>query len=111
MRLIGLVVALSLTLALLAAEAQENRSGTVSRVGHLSSLDKLTVNYAAFREKLRELGWIEGTNIIFEERFAGRDGKRLATFAAELAHLRVDLRSGINGYITYHCRRLFSSSR
>src|SRR6266566_4417986 len=92
MRLIGLVVlAAILTLAPLAAEAQENKSGKVFRVGHLSSLDKPTVNHAAFREKLRELGWVEGTNIIFEDRFAGRDGKRLATFAAELAHLPADL--------------------
>jgi putative ABC transport system substrate-binding protein len=93
MRRIGLAVVLTvgLTLAPLAAEGQENKSGTVSRVGHLSSLDTLTVNHAAFREKLRELGWVEGTNIIFEDRFAGRDGKRLATFAAELAHLPVDL--------------------
>jgi putative ABC transport system substrate-binding protein len=91
MRLIGLVVTLCLILAPLAAGAQENKSGRVSRVGHLSSLDQPTVNHAAFREKLRELGWVEGTNIIFEDRFAGRDGKRLATFAAELAHLPADL--------------------
>ena len=75
----------------LAAEAEESRAGKVSRLGHLSSLDTLTVNHAAFREKLRELGWVEGTNIFFEDRFAGRDGKRLATLAAELAHLPVDL--------------------
>ena len=91
MQLIGLVLAVIVTLAQPIAEAQENRAGKVYRVGHLSSLDKPTVNHAAFREKLRELGWVEGTNIIFEDRFAGRDGKRLAAFAAELARLPADL--------------------
>jgi len=75
----------------LAAEAQENKSGKVYRVGHLSSLDRPAVNHAAFREKMRELGWVEGTNIIFEDRFAGRDRERLTAFAAELAHLPADL--------------------
>src|SRR6266850_207769 len=89
MRLISLAVILSITLAPLTVEAQQ--AGKVYRVGHLSSLDRPTVNHAAFREKLRELGWVEGTNIIFEDRFAGRDGKRLAAFAAELAHLPADL--------------------
>jgi putative ABC transport system substrate-binding protein len=89
MRLISLAVILSMTLAPLAAEAQQ--AGKVYRVGHLSSLDRPTVNHAAFREKLRELGWVEGTNIIFEDRFAGRDSERLATFAAELARLPTDL--------------------
>ena len=93
MRLIGLVL-LAATLALApraAAEAQETKAGRVYRVGHLSSLDGNTVNHAAFREKLRELGWVEGVNIFFEDRFAGRDGKRLAALAAELAHLPADL--------------------
>src|SRR6266850_1187927 len=90
MRLVGLAVVLTigLTLASLATEAQQ---GKIYLVGHLSSLDRPTVNHAAFREKLRELGWVEGANIIFEDRFAGRDGKRLAAFAAELAHLPADL--------------------
>ena len=91
MRLIWLavVLAVSLTLAPLGVEAQQ--AGKIYLVGHLSSLDKPTVNHAAFREKLRELGWVEGLNITFEDRFAGRDGKRLAAFADELANLRADL--------------------
>ena len=91
MRLIGLAVVLTvgLTLASLATEAQQ--AGKIRLIGHLSSLDEPTVNHAAFREKLHELGWVEGVNIILENRFAGRDGKRLAAFAAELAHLPADL--------------------
>ncbi len=89
MRLISLAVILSITLAPITVEAQQ--AGKVYRVGHLSSLDRPTVNHAAFREKLRELGWVDGKNIIFEDRFAGRDRERLASFAAELARLPLDL--------------------
>jgi hypothetical protein len=45
----------------------------------------------AFREKLRELGWIEGINIRFEERFAGRDSERLAALPLSLFRLRADV--------------------
>jgi putative ABC transport system substrate-binding protein len=82
-----------LTLGTLAAPlvAEAQQAGKVYRIGHLSSLDRSTANHAAFLEKLRELGWVEGIHIIFEDRFAGRDSKRLAAFAAELARLPVDL--------------------
>ena len=45
---------------------------------------------ARFKQRLRELGWIEGLNIRFEERWAEGDDTRYATFAAELAALPVD---------------------
>jgi putative ABC transport system substrate-binding protein len=89
MRLIQLTALATLTLTLLAAEAQQGDK--VSRVGHLSSLDAPTVNHEAFREGLRQLGWIEGKTLIIENRFAGRDRERLAAGAADLVHLPVDL--------------------
>ena len=76
-------------IAPLAAEAQPAEK--TYRIGHLSSLEKPTGNHAAFREKLRELGWIEGKNIASEDRFAGPDPKRLAAFAKQLVDLPVDL--------------------
>jgi putative tryptophan/tyrosine transport system substrate-binding protein len=42
-------------------------------------------------ESLRELGWIEGKNVVFEYRFAENHPDRLAEMAAELVHLRVDV--------------------
>jgi putative ABC transport system substrate-binding protein len=45
----------------------------------------------AFREGLRELGWIEGKNIVIEYRFAEGQYDRLPALAAELVRLRVDL--------------------
>ena len=92
MRRIGLAVMCAVSLLLAPhADSQDNRAGRVYRVGHLSSLDEPTVNHAALHAKLRELGWVEGVNIVFENRFAGRDRERLAALAAELVRLRVDL--------------------
>ncbi len=44
-----------------------------------------------FRQELRELGWIEGKNIIIEYRFAEGKNDRLPELAAELVRLKVDL--------------------
>jgi len=46
---------------------------------------------ASFKQRLRELGWTEGTNIRFEDRWAEEDDTRYAALAAELAALPVDV--------------------
>jgi putative tryptophan/tyrosine transport system substrate-binding protein len=46
---------------------------------------------AAFSEALRELGWIEGKNILFEYRYADNRLERLPELAAELVRLHVDV--------------------
>ncbi len=62
MRVIGLAVVLALSLALapLAAEAQQPTN--VPRIGYLSgpSLSTLAARIEAFRQGLRELGYVEG---------------------------------------------------
>ena len=70
MRRIGLAVILSLFLAPLAAEAQQTEK--VVRVARLSPISASTdvPILQALREELRDRGWIEGQNIIFEYRFA-----------------------------------------
>ena len=72
----------------LAARAQQ--MGKVPRIGYLgSSSPSLEPHFVeAFRQKLRELGHIEGENIAIEYRWAeGQDG-RLPDLAAELARLQ-----------------------
>jgi putative ABC transport system substrate-binding protein len=44
-----------------------------------------------FRQEMRKLGWIEGTNIVVEYRFAEQRLERLPELAAELVRLKVDL--------------------
>src|SRR5260370_19748128 len=45
----------------------------------------------AFRQGLKEYGWIEGQNISVEYRFAEGKEDALAEFAAELVRLRLDV--------------------
>jgi len=87
MRLIGLAVVLSLTLAPLAAEAQQRATGY--RIGFI------TVTHipgeAAFFERLRELGYVEGQNLIAERRYSEGRAERFPEFAAEFVRLKVDV--------------------
>jgi putative ABC transport system substrate-binding protein len=85
----GIIVALTLgTLTSLpAADAQQ--LGKIPRVGVLSpSADFFLI---AFRQGLRELGYIEGKNISLEYRSAGGRIDRLPDLAAELARLKVNV--------------------
>jgi putative ABC transport system substrate-binding protein len=82
-------VTLGILTAPRAAGAQQQ--GKVYRIGQLSSLEAPGPYHVAFQEKLRELGWVEGKNIVIENRFAGPAPKRLAAFAAQLVDLRVDI--------------------
>jgi ABC-type uncharacterized transport system substrate-binding protein len=43
---------------------------------------------AAFEEEIRKLGWIEGSNVQIEPRWAGGDIERLRTFAKDLVELQ-----------------------
>jgi ABC-type uncharacterized transport system substrate-binding protein len=45
----------------------------------------------AFRQRLRELGWVEGQNIVIDYRYAEGRVDRLPDLAAELVRLKVDL--------------------
>jgi ABC-type uncharacterized transport system substrate-binding protein len=94
MRLIGLAVilAVGLTLAPLAVEAQQ--AGKVYRIGLLgeSGSDPSEARlWQAFREELGRRGWIEGQNILIESRWSEGKPARLPELAAELVRLRVDI--------------------
>jgi putative tryptophan/tyrosine transport system substrate-binding protein len=81
----------TLLAASLAVEAQQ--SGKAARIGFLSSGSATgdPRTREAFRDGLRDLGWVEGRNLVIEYRFAeGRPG-RLPDLAAELVQLKVDV--------------------
>jgi putative tryptophan/tyrosine transport system substrate-binding protein len=77
--------------AQLAAEAQQ--AGQVYRIGYLSASSDTSNPRVreAFRQGLRELGWVEGQNIIIEYRWADGRFDRLPDLAAELVRLKVDV--------------------
>jgi putative ABC transport system substrate-binding protein len=93
MRLIGLAVilAVSLTLAPVAAEAQPTEKA--HRIGYLAGGSaSFNASYVeAFRQGLRELGWVEGQNIVVEYRHAEGRFDRMPDLAAELIRLKVEL--------------------
>src|SRR6266851_6777875 len=75
----------------LAADAQP--TGKVYRIGYLG-MGSATVSppfVEAFREGLRELGLVEGQNIVIDYRFAEGRFDRLPELAAELVLLKVDV--------------------
>jgi putative tryptophan/tyrosine transport system substrate-binding protein len=90
MRRFGLAVmlAVSLTLTSLAAEGQQ--TGKVYRVGILTLVRRPLLEEAALRS-LRELGYVEGRNIVLEWRSSEGSNERFADFAAEFVRLNVDL--------------------
>jgi len=59
------------------------------RIGVLASAEQHPIQ--SFKERLRELGWIEGKNVRFDYRWAEGDDTRQPVLAAELVALPVDL--------------------
>jgi putative ABC transport system substrate-binding protein len=73
------------------ADAQQ--AAKVYRVGYLTA-GSVTANprvLEAFRQGLRELGWVEGQNLVIEYRSAEGRFDRLPELAAELVRLKVDV--------------------
>jgi putative ABC transport system substrate-binding protein len=73
------------------AEAQQPKK--VFRIGFLgaSSPSTIPARIEAFRQGLRELGYVEGKNIVIEYRYAEGKLDRLSELAAELVRLKVDV--------------------
>jgi putative ABC transport system substrate-binding protein len=72
-----------------AARAQQG--GKKYTIGILSAGVGLGALNTAFFDALREFGWVEGKNVIFEHRYAENRLERLPELAAELARLKVDV--------------------
>jgi putative tryptophan/tyrosine transport system substrate-binding protein len=73
------------------AEAQQ--PGKVARVGYVSvrGASSQAPLLEAFKQGLRELGYIEGKNVIIEYRFAEGKRERVPSMVSELVHLKVDV--------------------
>jgi putative ABC transport system substrate-binding protein len=85
-----LVAAMLLTVGAM-AEAQQPTK--IPLIGSLSGSSASTspTRHEAFRQGLRELGYVEGKNIVIERRWADGKFDRLPTLAAELVRLKVDI--------------------
>src|ERR1044071_1851374 len=84
---------IALMLVICGAVATAQQPVKIPRIGNLSAVSasaNLTRN-EAFRQGLRELGYIEGKNIVIEWRHAEGKLDRLPTLAIELVRLKADV--------------------
>ena len=86
-----LVIVVGALLAPLAAKAQQ--AGKVFRIGYLSAPTRESVEgiLQAFLRALRNLGWIEGRNVVIEYRWAEGHLERLPGLAQDLVRRKVDV--------------------
>ena len=78
------------------AAAFAQQQGNVRRIGFLAARSRSTqsnpdVYYDAFTQGMRELGYVEGKNLVIEWRFAEGKYERLPALAAELVRMKVEL--------------------
>jgi putative ABC transport system substrate-binding protein len=85
------LIAIVCALTVCGAVAQAQQPTKVTPIGYLSfpSLSANTARIEAFRQGLRELGYVEGKNIVIEWRSADGKPDRLPALAAELVRLKV----------------------
>jgi len=77
---------------LLAAPLAEAQStGKIARIGYLATAQASEPVDKAFRQGLRDLGYVEGRNMVIEYRSAHGKAERLPDLAAELVALKVDV--------------------
>ncbi len=91
MRLIGLAIVLTLGLFVAPLGADAEETIRVARIGFLSTSGNLAQPIEAFQRGLRDLGYVEGRNLVIEYRSAEGKPERLSSLAAELIALKVDV--------------------
>jgi putative tryptophan/tyrosine transport system substrate-binding protein len=84
-------LALSAVLFALCVPANAQQPKKFPRIGYLGGPSPLLERREAFRQGLRELGYIEGKNIIIEWRSGEGKSERVPALAAELVRLKVDV--------------------
>jgi hypothetical protein len=92
---VGVIVTLTLSLLVAPLCSDAQQPGKVYRIGFLSALfppsESDWQQRSPFLQGLRELGWIEGQNMVIERRWAEMRFERLPALATELVQLKVDL--------------------
>jgi len=86
-------LALGAMLFALCVPAKAQQPTKVPRIGFLGGVFPSTISdrVEAFRQGLRELGYVEGKNIVIEWRYAEGKPERVSELAAELVRLKVDV--------------------
>ena len=78
-------------LLLTVSPAEAQQQGRVYKIGFLRRASPQAHEFDAFRQGLRELGYVEGQNIAIEQRYAHGAADRLPDLATELVQLKVEV--------------------
>ena len=87
----SILVAAMLFAVAVIAEAQQPKK--IPRIGFLGALSpsSISARIEAFRQGLRELGYVEGKNLVIEYRWAEGKFDRVPALAAELVQLKIEV--------------------
>jgi putative tryptophan/tyrosine transport system substrate-binding protein len=92
------VLTLCALLLALCASAEAQQPAKIARIGYLVGPSSAgSARYEAFRQGLRELGYVEGKNIVIEWRSNEGNRERQRALVAELLRLKVDIIVAVGG--------------
>jgi len=111
---VGLIVTFGIGLLVTPLVVAAPQPGKVYRIGFLAAGSPLppsapTPIRDAIWQRLQELGWIEGQNIVVERRWAERQFERLPALATELVQLKMDLILVGDGFATVAAKQATST--
>ena len=104
------ILILAIVSTSMAVEAQPQ--GKMVRIGLLdfgASNPSSDARWKALRERLRELGYVDGQNVVFESRWGNAQVDRLPGLATELVNLKVDVVVTATGEAALAAKRATSS--
>ena len=89
----SLIVGVVIGAALLSADTYADPGQGIARIGLVSPSSPYTVlrGVSAFKERLHELGWVEGKNLVIEERWAEGQYDRLPALMKEVVSHKIDV--------------------
>jgi ABC-type uncharacterized transport system substrate-binding protein len=82
---------IAVAFALFGAEVEAQQAAKVYRIAILSPATRPRPVIDALRQRLRELGYTENQNVVFEDRYAEFKAERLPQLASELVKLKPDI--------------------
>jgi putative ABC transport system substrate-binding protein len=92
----------------LAARAQQKKIPRIGVLWHASAEDEGVI-FTSLREGFKALGYVEGTNIIFEDRFPAENLEKMDLFARQFVDLKPDVLIGVSATSALALRKATSS--
>jgi ABC-type uncharacterized transport system substrate-binding protein len=106
-RTVGCLITLSMLVASLCVDAQS--WAQVPRLGVISNVSPVDPQQSPFLQRLRELGYVEGQNILVDWRSNQGSDERAYELAADLVRLKVDILVAFDGPAARGAKKVTSS--